>query len=41
MAVANNKYNANALVNRGNCLYARGNYEEAKIAYLEVRASKP
>lgn len=48
LAVTSDRYNARALVNRGNCLYARGEYEtdppdkgvelllQAKMAYLEA-----
>lgn len=36
MAVANDKYNASAHVNRGNCLYGKGDYDGAKGCYLEA-----
>jgi intraflagellar transport protein 88 len=35
LAVRYDRYNAKALVNKGNCLYASGEYEKAKELYLE------
>lgn len=36
VAVKTNRYNAQALVNQGNCLYSRGRVEEAKAVYQEA-----
>mmetsp|Transcript_18157 Transcript_18157/g.21753 ORF Transcript_18157/g.21753 Transcript_18157/m.21753 type:complete len:774 (-) Transcript_18157:386-2707(-) len=36
LAVQNDRYNARALVNRGNCLYEKNDYEGAKMAFLEA-----
>ena len=36
MSVQNDRYNARALVNRGNCLYMKGELESAKMVYLEA-----
>ncbi len=35
LAVKNDRYNAKALVNKGNCLFANGELEKAKELYLE------
>ena len=35
LAVRYDRYNAKALVNKGNCLFAAGEYEKAKELYLE------
>jgi len=36
LAVRNDRYNAKALVNKGNCLYVKGELERAKELYLEA-----
>lgn len=36
LAVRNDRYNAKALVNKGNCLFMREEYERAKELYLEA-----
>ncbi|KAG0555508.1 hypothetical protein KC19_12G174000 [Ceratodon purpureus] len=36
VAVRTNRYNAQALVNQGNCLFNRGHVEEAKTVYREA-----
>jgi len=36
MAVSADRYSATALVNRGNCLYTKGEYESALSMYLEA-----
>jgi intraflagellar transport protein 88 len=38
LSVHNDRYNARALVNRGNCLYRKGDLEGAKMVYLEAGA---
>ena len=35
LAVRHDRYNAKALVNKGNCLYAAGDFDKAKELYLE------
>ena len=36
IAIKTDRYNAKALVNKGNCLYQRGEYETSKEFYLEA-----
>lgn len=36
LAIKNDRYNAKALVNKGNCMYASGDYARAKDMYLEA-----
>ncbi len=36
LAVKHDRYNAKALVNKGNCLFVRGELERAKELYLEA-----
>ncbi|CAM9370847.1 unnamed protein product, partial [Heterosigma akashiwo] len=36
LAIKQDRYNAKALVNKGNCLYQRGEYPRAKELYLEA-----
>ena len=36
IALAQDRYNANALVNKGNCLFANGEFAPAKDLYLEA-----
>ncbi len=36
VAVRSDRYNAKALVNKGNCLYVAGNYQAARDMYLEA-----
>ena len=38
IAITSNKYNPNALVNKGNCLFILGNYVKAREYYLEAIA---
>ena len=37
LAMAADRYNAAPLVNMGNCLFTRGDYDNARAAYMEVR----
>ena len=32
LAMKHNRYNAKALVNKGNCMFMRGDYEHARVA---------
>lgn len=36
IAIKNDRYNAKALVNKGNCLFLKEEYEQAKEYYLEA-----
>lgn len=36
MAIRHNRYNAKALVNKGNCLFMSKEYERAKEIFLEA-----
>lgn len=36
MAIAHNRYNAKALVNKGNCLFMSKDYDRAKDIFLEA-----
>ena len=36
MAVQADRYNAKSLVNRGNCFFKRGQYDQAKQCYLDA-----
>ena len=36
LAIKHDRYNAKALVNKGNCLYSKGEVEHAKEMYLEA-----
>eukprot|EP01135_Chromosphaera_perkinsii_P000153 Nk52_evm49s32 gene=Nk52_evmTU49s32 len=37
IAIQSDRYNANALVNKGNCLFCQGNYQKAKEYYQDAR----
>merc|ERR1711920_650435 len=36
MAIRQHRYNAKSLVNKGNCLFSKGEFEHAKELYLEA-----
>lgn len=36
IAMKSDRYNANALVNKGNCLFVQGGYDQARAMYLEA-----
>jgi len=40
LAMKHNRYNAKALVNKGNCMFARGDYEHARSMYQEAMGAE-
>lgn len=40
LAMQHNRYNAKALVNKGNCMFMRGEYDHARSMYQEAMGAE-